>query len=182
MTSDGKALRAVSTSLPLRGSPAWAPDGLSIAQAVLHDGEPRLMRIFLDDRPPTPLVSEYSIDPVWAPDGRFLVYSGADVGTTFPLRAVAADGRPYSIPALMLTRGGRRIVLSADGRSMVVLRGEVSHKNFWLVDLKTGAERQITELAPDIAIRDFDLSRDGSAIVFDRVQESSRIALIERGG
>lgn len=37
---------------------------------------------------------------------------------------------------------------------------------FWLVDLHTGAERQITELAPDIAISDFDLSRDGSACLF----------------
>jgi hypothetical protein len=50
------------------------------------------------------------------------------------------------------------------------------------VDLRTGAERQVTELAPDIAISDFDLSRDGSAVLFDRTQESSRIALIERGG
>ena len=64
----------------------------------------------------------------------------------------------------------------------MLLRGEVGHKNFWHVDLRTGVERQITELAPDIAISDFDLSRDGSVILFDRIQESSRIALIERGG
>jgi hypothetical protein len=64
----------------------------------------------------------------------------------------------------------------------VLLRGEVGHKNFWRVDLRTGAERQISDLAPDIAIGDFDLSRDGSVVLFDRRQESSRIALIERGG
>ena len=29
---------------------------------------------------------------------------------------------------------------------------------------------------------DFDLSRDGDVILFDRIQESSRIALIDRGG
>ena len=71
---------------------------------------------------------------------------------------------------------------SPDAHSIVLLRGDVGHKNFWLVDLRTGAERQISQLAPDIAISDFDLSRDGSVILFDRVQESSRIALIERGG
>jgi Tol biopolymer transport system component len=180
MDSDGKELRALTSSLALRGNPAWAPDGRSIVSAVLRDGEPRVTSIFLDGTPPMPLVSEYSIDPVWAPDGRFLIYSGADVGTTFPLRAVAADGRPYPIPALILTRGARRVAFGADGRSIVVLRGEVGHKNFWLVDLRTGAERQLTELAPDIVIRDFDLARDGSAILFDRVQDSSRIALIER--
>ena len=140
------------------------------------------MSIFLDNSPPSPLVSEYSIDPVWSPDGKFLIYSGADVGTTFPLRAVARDGRPYPIPPLILTRGARRIAFRPDAASIVLLRGDVGHKNFWLVDLRTGAERQITELVPDIAISDFDLSRDGSAVLFDRIQESSRIALIERGG
>jgi Tol biopolymer transport system component len=139
------------------------------------------MSIFLDGSAPSPIVAEYSIDPVWSPDGQFLIYSGADVGTTFPLRAVARDGRPYPVPALMLTRGARRVVFRPDADSIVLLRGDVGHKNFWLVDLRTGAERQITELAPDSAIGDFDLSRDGSAVLFDRTQESSRIALIERG-
>jgi Tol biopolymer transport system component len=182
MDSDGKGLQALTRSLALRGNPAWAPDGRSVVSAVLHDGEPRLTNIFLDGSPPSPLVSEYSIDPVWSPDGRFLIYSGADVGTTFPLRAVAADGRPYPIPALILTRGARRVAFYPDARSIVVLRGDVGHKNFWLVDLRTGAERQITQLEPDIVIRDFDVSGDGSTILFDRIQESSRIALIERGG
>jgi Tol biopolymer transport system component len=182
MDSDGREVRALTRSLDLRGNPAWAPDGRSIVSAVLRDGEPRLMSIFLDNSPPSPLVSEYSIDPVWSPDGQFLIYSGADVGTTFPLRAVARDGRPYPIPTLILTRGARRVAFFPDARSIVLLRGDVGHKNFWLVDLRTGAERQITELAPDIAISDFDLSRDGSAVLFDRAQKSSRIALIERGG
>jgi hypothetical protein len=181
MASDGGELRALTRSLDLRGNPAWAPDGRSIVSAVLRDGEPRLMSIFLDGSAPSPIVAEYSIDPVWSPDGQFLIYSGADVGTTFPLRAVARDGRPYPVPALMLTRGARRVVFRPDADSIVLLRGDVGHKNFWLVDLRTGAERQITELAPDSAIGDFDLSRDGSAVLFDRTQESSRIALIERG-
>jgi hypothetical protein len=60
--------------------------------------------------------------------------------------------------------------------------GDVARKSFWLVDLRTGAERQLTQLAPDVAVSDFDLSRDGSTVLFDRIQESSRIALIERGG
>jgi Tol biopolymer transport system component len=182
MDSDGREVRALTRSLSLRGNPAGAPDGRSIVSAALREGEPRLMSIFLDNRPPSPLVSEYSIDPVWSPDGQFMIYSGADVGTTFPVRAVARDGRPYPIPSLILTRGARRVAFRPDAHSIVLLRGDVGHKNFWLVDLRTGAERQITELVPDIAISDFDLSPDGSAVLFDRIQESSKIALIERGG
>jgi hypothetical protein len=180
MDSEGRAIRAVTRALTLRGNPAWAPDGRSIVCAVLRDGEPRLMNIFLDDSPPSPLVSEYSIDPVWSPGGHYLIYSGADVGTTFPVRAVSRDGRPYAIPALLLTRGARRFVFRPDADSIVLLRGEVGHKNFWLLDLRTGTERQITDLAPGIDIGDFDLSRDGRSILFDRTEESSRIALIER--
>ncbi len=182
MDSDGGSIKALAPALALRGNPAWAPDGRSIVSAMLRDGEPRLASIFLDGSPVRPLVSEYSIDPVWSPDGRFLLYSGADVGTTFPLRAVAADGRPYAIPPLILTRGARRVVFSPDARSIVVLRGDVGHKNFWRVDLGSGAQRQLTELAPEVVIRDFDLARDGGEVLYDRVEESSRIALIERGG
>ncbi len=72
------------------------------------------------------------------------------------------------------------MVFWRDNRSLVVLRGDVSHKNFWLVDLQTGAERQLGELTPEPQIGDFDVSRSGDEIVFDRTEESSEIALIER--
>jgi hypothetical protein len=110
-----------------------------------------------------------------------VIYSGADVDTTFAVRAVARDGRPYPIPALILTRGARRVGFGPDAHSIVLLRGEVDHKNFWRVDLRTGEERQLTELAPDIGISDFYLSPDGRSIPFDRIQRSSRVARIERG-
>jgi hypothetical protein len=52
----------------------------------------------------------------------------------------------------------------------------MSRKNFWVVDLQTDAERQLGELAQDTMIGDFDVSRKGEEIVFDRVEESSQIA------
>jgi Tol biopolymer transport system component/DNA-binding winged helix-turn-helix (wHTH) protein len=182
MESDGTQARVVADSLMLRGNPAWAPDGQSIASAVVRDGEPRLTIIYLNGNPPLALVSEYSIDPVWSPDGQFLFYSGADLGMSFPLRAVAGDGRLYGgLSTPILTRGARRIVFWRDSQAIVVLRGEIGHKNFWRVDLKTGAERQLTELPSNFDVRgDFDISSDGSQITFDRVEENSQIALIER--
>ena len=178
---DGSHPRIIADTLGLRGSPAWAPDGQSIVTAVVRDEEPRLTSIFLNGAPPQPLVGEYSVDPVWSPDGQFLVYSGADIGTTFPLRAAARDGRPYPLPTLILTRGARRVSFSPDGRSLVVLRGDFDHKNFWLIDLRTGAERVLAELPAEFVIRDFDVSSNGAEILFDRVQENSELALIERG-
>jgi Tol biopolymer transport system component len=180
MDNDGSHLRVLADSLALRGNPAWAPDEQSIVSAVVHDGEPRLTRIFLNGDAPLPMVSEYSIDPVWSPDGRFLVYSGADVGTTFPLRAAAADGRPYPLPSVMLTRGARRVAFFRDSQTLLVLSGEIGHKNFSLLDLPTGTQRVIAELPADFATRDFDISTAGLEVVFDRLQVNSDLALIER--
>ena len=180
MGTDGRNLRLITDTLRLRGNLAWSPDGRSIVSAAVYDGEPRLTRIFLDRSAPLVLVAEYSLDPVWSPDGSFLLYSGADVGTTFPIRAVTADGRPYPTPSLILTRGARRVAFWQGGRQVVVLRGAVDHKDFAIIDLKTGAEQPLAKLAPDIVVRDFDLAPDGSRIVFERVEEHSTIALIER--
>jgi Tol biopolymer transport system component len=176
---DGGHLRAIGTALNLRGTLAWAPDSLSIVGAIVRDGEPRLARIFLDDRPPQPLVSEYSIDPTWSPDGKYLVYSGVDVGTTFPLRASGSDGRPYRMASLILTRGARRVAFARNSNSLVILRGEIGHKNFWLLDPQTGAERQLTNLPSKFEVGEFDISADGKEIIFDRAQDSSSLALFE---
>jgi serine/threonine protein kinase/Tol biopolymer transport system component len=179
MDQDGAHVRVLSDSLALRGNPAWAPDGQSIVTAVVRDGEPRLTRIFLNGDSPLPLVSEHSVDPVWSPDGRFLVYSGADVGTTFPLRAAAADGRPYPLPSVILSRGAR-IAFFRDAQTLVVLGGEIGHQNPLLLDLRTGVRRTLAELPADFAVRDFDISLAGSEIVFDRLQVNTDLALIER--
>lgn len=36
-------------------------------------------------------VQEYAVDPVWALYGRFVVYSGPDIGTKLSVKAVTAD-------------------------------------------------------------------------------------------
>jgi Tol biopolymer transport system component len=177
--SDGANLRAIAPTLALRGDLAWAPDSQSIVGAIVRDGEPRLARIFLDGSSPRPMVSDYSVDPVWSPDGKYFVYSGAQVATTFPLRAAAADGRPYGMPALILTVGARRVAFSRNSGALVMLRGGIDRKDFWQLDPQSGAERQLTDLPSSFVIGDFDVSPDGAEIVFERVQESSSIALIE---
>jgi len=179
MQADGTGARIVADSLDLQGAPAWASDGKSITSAAADHGVPHLFRIPTDGRAPEAFVQEYSVDPVWAPDGRFVVYSGPDIGTTFSVKAVTAEAVPRPVPALTLTRGARHLAFLPGGRAMVVSRGEIRHKNLWLIDLETGAQRQLTNLSPDFDIRDFDISPDGREVVLERAQEPSDVMLLD---
>jgi Tol biopolymer transport system component len=179
MQADGANARTVADSLDLQGAPAWAPDGQSITSAADDHGITHLFRVPIDGRPPASFVREYSIDPAWAPDGRFVVYSGPDIGTTFSVKAVTAEAAPHPLTALTLTRGARHLAFLPGGRALVLLRGEIQHKDLWLIDLETGAERRLTNLAPEFDIRDFDISPDGREVVLERVQERSDVVLLD---
>jgi Tol biopolymer transport system component len=179
MQADGTNARIVADSLDLQGAPAWAPDGESITTAVNDHGVPHLFRVPVGGGSPALFNREYSVDPAWAPDGRFVVYSGPDIGTTFSVKAATAEAAAHPLPALSLTRGARHLAFMPGGRELVFLRGDIRHKNLWLIDLQTGAERQLTNLDSDFDIRDFDISSDGREVVLERVQERSNVALLD---
>jgi Tol biopolymer transport system component len=176
---DGTGARIVTSSLELQGAPVWGPDSQSITIASTVDGTPRLFNVPLDGGAPSPLVSEHSTDAAWSHDGTVVVYTGPDVGTTFPLKAVTATGKASALPALTLTRGARHVSFLPVGRTLAVLRGEMAHKNLWLIDLATGTDRQLTDFGPDFTVRDFDVSPDGREIVVEQVQQHSDLVLIE---
>ena len=179
MQPDGTNARILADSLDLQGDPAWAPDGQSILSAANDRGTPHLFRIPVDGRSPSLFVNDYSLDPTWSPDARLVVYSGPDIGTTFSVKAVTAEAAPHPLPALTLTRGTRHFAFLPGGRSLVLLQGDMQHKDLWLFDLQTGAERQLTSLPPDFDVRDFDISPDGREVVFERVQERSDLVLLD---
>jgi Tol biopolymer transport system component len=179
MQVDGTNARIVTDSLDLQGAPAWSPDGQSITSAANDRGVPHLFRIPVDGRSPALFVQQYSVDPAWSPDGRFVVYSGPDIGTTFSVKAVSAEAATHPLPDLTLTRGARHLAFLAGGRALVLLRGEIQHKDLWLIDLETGAERKLTNLSNDFDIRDFDISPDGREVVLERVQGHSDVVLLD---
>ena len=189
MDSDGTSVRVVADSMELRGAPVWSPDGQSIVTAANQGGSPRLFRISLNTREAVRILDDYALDPAWAPGGDYLVYSGMDPGTTFPVKAVTAAGRPHTIPKLTLSRGGALGVMQVGARrlrflpgqaTLVILRGDIQHKNLWATELTTGSLRQLTNFGRDIVIGDFDVSADGTAVVFERVEERSDVVVIQR--
>jgi Tol biopolymer transport system component len=179
MGGDGTGTRVLAGSLEVRGAPTWAPDGRSIVVAADDRGVPRLFAVPLDGRPPARLAPDYAVDPAFAPGGSFVVYSGPDVGTTLAVKAVTPDGRPHPLRDLSLTRGARHLRFLPGRSALVVLRGDIEHKDLWLVDLDTGAERQLTRLPADFDVDDFDLAPDGREAVLHRVQEQSDVVLFD---
>ena len=177
--ADGTEARSLGASLQIQGAPAWTPDGRAVTVAAVTDGVPRLVNLPLDGGPPVALASEYSVDPTWSPDGEIVFFSGPDIGTTLEVKARKADGSAYPLLPLRLTRGARHLSFMPGRRSLVVLRGELRHKDLWLIDLETGAESQLTDLAPDFTLRDFDISPDGRELVLEQEQQHSDIVLLE---
>jgi Tol biopolymer transport system component len=181
MNSDGTGVTELAPSLDVRGAPSWPPSGdwLTIAVNQPQVKQTWLFEVPLDGGPAIPLVREPAINPVWSPDGRFVVYAGQEVGTRFALKAVTADGKPYNIPEITLSRGSGRFLFLPD-QKLVVLRGEFWHKNFWTIDLKTGMWNQLTNFDSEYLISDFDISANGQQITFGRLKERSNVILIER--
>ena len=66
-----------------------------------------------------------------------------------------------------------------DGKALIALEGAArGAQNFFRVDLQSGEQRQLTDLAGGSAIQHFDVSPDSKHIMFDRVRINSDIVVM----
>jgi Tol biopolymer transport system component len=179
--TDGSNVRQLVHSLDVRGAPSWSPDGQWIAIAARVGEAIHVYKVPVDGGPPVRLVDSVASDPVWSPDGAFILYSGTPRGRSVPLHAVRPNGTPFPLTfhAPVVDRLSDSYRFLPNGKELVLKLGGFRHQDFWLIDLATGAERQLTRLKPGESIRRFDISRDGRRILFERGEENSDVALIE---
>ena len=178
VSTRGGDARAVGESLDVRGPASWSPDGQWIAIAAM---EPRGVRVYKIPRNgglPVRLVDGPSSNPVWSPDGRFILYSGVPRGRSAPLQAVTPDGRPYPIAAISVDRVGDSYRFRPNRAEVVVKLGGFRRQDFWSFELATGRRRRLTMLDAGESVHRFDVSPDGTRILFERVRENSDVALI----
>jgi Tol biopolymer transport system component len=180
LATDGTGLRALSSDVDARGSASWSPDGQWIATGGTDSKGPGLFKLPVNSGSPVRLISGPALDPVWSPTEDLIVYGGANVFTSVPLRAVRADGTVVKLPAITVRREGERVRFLPNGRSLVYMQNDTPGQDFWLLDLMTLQSRQLTRLNRIDTMRTFDITPDGKQILFDRLHESSDIVLIDR--
>jgi len=179
VSADGLERHAIAASIDVRGIASWSPDGNWIAVGGRDDRGPGLFKIPVAGGEPVRLVSGPAIDPVWSPDGKVIAYGGEQKATA-PLQAIREDGAPIALPPIPVPTGGRgRWRFLRSGTRLVYMQGPLGEQNFWLLDFATMKSRPLTRLSNPAATTTFDISPDGTHIVFDRVRERSDIVLIE---
>jgi serine/threonine protein kinase len=180
MAADGTRLRPLSSEVDVRGAASWSPDGKWIVVAGGDRNGLGLFKLPVDGGPPIRIATGPFLDPVWSPRGDLIVYSGPQMFTLAPLLAVHPDGTPAKLPEIKVQREGERARFLPDGTGLVYMLGNtMAEQDFWMLDLNTMRSRRLTRLSSSAVMRTFDITPDGSRIVFDRLTEDSDILLID---
>jgi serine/threonine protein kinase/Tol biopolymer transport system component len=180
IAADGTRLRPLSSDVDVRGTASWSPDGKWIVTAGTDRNGAGLFKFPADGGPPVRIATGPFLDPVWSPRGDLIVYGGTQVFTVMPLLAIRPDGTPEKLPEINVQREGERMRFLPNGTGLVYMLGSTTNgQDFWLLDLGTMRSRRLTRLSNPAAMRTFDITPDGSRIVFDRLRENSYILLID---
>ena len=179
MSADGSGLRPLTDALDVQGSVSWSHDGTSIAAGGTATDGSGLFTIAVANGIPTRIASGPASNAVWSQDGNLIVYSGRLVAVSAPLLAVRPDGTEVKLPEIRVRVEGERFRFMPDGRGLVYMTGPHASQNFQLLDVATLKSRALTELQNPATMRTFDITLDGKAIVFDRMNTNSDIVLID---
>jgi Tol biopolymer transport system component len=91
----------------------------------------------------------------------------------------------FPLPEITLRSLGVAYRFLPDSSALVLMKGvgisstSARNANIWLVDLASGDTRQLTDRKPGYDTSAFDISPDGTRILFDRYRENSDIVLID---
>jgi serine/threonine protein kinase/Tol biopolymer transport system component len=177
MSADGADAHALAPSIDVQGAADWSADSQSIVIGGRDGQGPGLFKVPIDGGPPSRLVSGVATSPAWSPDDTLIVYSGPVINAKAQVLAVRPDGSPVAIPEIYGGSDRQRYRFMPDGKRLVYL--PVGTDDFWILDLASKQTRQIARLTPRADKHAFDITPDGKQIVFDRVSETSDIALID---
>jgi len=141
-------VRPLPTGFAQNSSPAWSPDGKTIAFVCSKGREVKndLCVVPASGGTARSLTPDWSLDPsspAWSADGK-TIYFFAETSGNVHLFGVAAGGGPVR----QITTGERQLrgfSLSLDGRSLAYTSSDITHgTELYVAPLARGAERRLT--------------------------------------
>ena len=178
MDSLGTNVRLLTDAFDVRSAPSWSPDSKWIVVAGNDGTGTYVFKIPVNGGSPVRLTESTSYYPIWSPDGRFIVYSEPHQGGTFLTKAITPDEVPFPMPDVQVMYEMSTPYQFTHGGNALIFVRPTFPVNFYIVALKTGQQRQLTDLDRGSQIRSFDVMPDRT-IIFDRYRENSDLALIE---
>jgi eukaryotic-like serine/threonine-protein kinase len=157
---------------------SFAPDGRTIVYQS-EANKATIWTIGIEGGEPRQLTRNFSAAPVYSPDGNQIVCVYAeDMGNSpTKIAIIPASGGPplksfplpvgFSLP-FGWTHDGKAIIYGTRRRGVT---------NLWLQSLEGGEPKQLTNFTSDV-IHSFDVSRDGTQLVFSRGTQSSDVVLL----
>jgi Tol biopolymer transport system component len=150
--------------------------------AATEEERTRLYVVPVDGGSPVRLVDGPSYNPIWSPDGQFIVYSEPVRGSELAVKAIKLDKSSVPLPPVTVRYTiATPYRFAPDRKSLIVndnARDNFRSRNFYMIDIETGRQRQLTDLK-GYMINSFDVSPDGKQIVFDRLRDDADIVLFE---
>jgi Tol biopolymer transport system component len=184
MSADGTNAQLFAPTIEVEGASGqgtadWSPDGAWIVTGGRDAQGPGLFKIPVErGGGPVRLVAGQAVNPVWSPNGNLIVYAGRSVvGQVAILGVRPDDAASVELPTVLVRPGGYRFLPNGSG---LVYLPRIQGLDFWLLDFATKQSRPLTHFSNQGALRTFDVTPDGKAIVFDRSRQNSNIVLIDR--
>jgi len=148
--------------------PKFSPDGQHVLVASWRVGVCCEIWMMKPDGSDALMLGSDGLHPKWLPDGKNIVYLSLrgkenDARTTF-LHELSVETRE-SVKVAEVSTNIQSLDISPDGRRMVYQTPMNGSTNLWILDLKSGARRQLTDVNDFVGFPVW--SPDGSQIAAD---------------
>lgn len=160
-------------------APSFSPDGTKLAFHALRDGHFHIYMVGAESgmaiQQITTNTPADALNPVFSPDGNFIAFNSVDF--VFNPQTGKYEYVPnseiiwtYDLATGRLTQytSGLMPRYTADGKKIIFKRAAktgAGYYGLWMMDIATGSETEIIA-GTDFGIWDYDISPDGSKIVF----------------